>query len=479
MNLDCGGKAQRRHRFSAADRGSKAAWRYASRRSPKNAVAANAASGLSVILGGQHIPTAVSRMSGVSFGIDRVLAAPDLLRGKLGLVTNDAARTAADSQLHSRLALQHAGFELVRLFSPEHGIAANAADGTAVADAIDPLTGLPIVSLYGERMRPPRESLTDLDAMLFDVPDIGARFYTYIWTLSHVLEACADAGVPLVVLDRPNPLSGDLAAAEGPILDTEKFSSFVGRAAIPIRHSLTMGELAQLWNAEWKLNAKLRIIRCAGWQRAMHWPDTGLPFVPTSPAITSYEAALLYPGLCLFEGTNLSVGRGTPLAFHGVGAPWLRAREVVGRFNECSLGPERRSPIRHESDTITHRAGSETGAPPIAAEAASFIPQLPPYIGERCEAVRLLVHDAKAFRPVAAGLRLMATIIELHREEFRWAQYPTAANPGGEGHFERLVGRAGIRETLEADSADLDARVKEWTEATGWRDRVRCALLYD
>lgn len=395
-------------------------------------------------------------MSRVAFGIDQLLATPGSLRGRIGFVTNDAARTAADSALPSRLVLQRAGFELVRLFSPEHGIAVDAADGAAVADAIDPLTGLPIVSLYGERMRPPRESLTDLDAVLFDIPDIGARFYTYIWTLSHVLEACAEASVPLVVLDRPNPLSGDLAAAEGPILDKEKFSSFIGRAAIPIRHSLTMGELAQLWNAEWKLNAKLQVIRCDGWQRAMHWSDTGLPFVPTSPAITSYEAALLYPGLCLFEATNLSVGRGTPLAFHRVGAPWLRSREVVGRFNEFSL-------------SLT---------PPITAEAVSFIPQLPPYIGERCEAVRLLVHDAKAFRPVAVGLRLLATIIELHPEQFCWADYPTAANPTGEGHFERLIGQVGIRSVVEANPADFDARLSEWTATPGWPERVRGTLLY-
>lgn len=393
-------------------------------------------------------------MRRITFGIDRLLAAPDSLRGKLGLVTNAAARPAADSKLPSRVALQQAGFELVRLFSPEHGLAATAPDGTVVADTVDPLTGLPVVSLYGERMRPPRESLADLDAVLFDIPDIGARFYTYIWTLSHVLEACAEAGVPLVVLDRPNPLSGDLEMAEGPILNVEKFSSFVGRAAIPIRHSLTVGELAQLWNAEWKLNAKLQVLRCAGWQRAMHWPDTGLPFVPTSPAMASYEAALLYPGLCLFEATNLSVGRGTPVSFQAVGAPWLRAAATAHRFNG-----------------LAH--------PGVTARPDHFAPTPSPHAGERCEAVRLVVNDARTFHPVAAGLLLLATVIELNREQFRWANYPTAANPTGQGHFERLIGRADGGDVLEKGPAPLREWMKEWATAPDWPTRVKDVLLYD
>lgn len=392
-------------------------------------------------------------MSGIQFGIDRLLASPELVTGRVGLVTNDAARTARDSELHSRVALQRAGLNLVRLFSPEHGIAASAADGAAVADEVDPLTGLPVVSLYGERMRPPRESLADLDAVLFDIPDIGARFYTYIWTLSHVLEACAEAGVPLIVLDRPNPLSGDLAAAEGPMLDVEKFSSFIGRAAIPIRHSLTVGELAQLWNAEWNLNAKLEVIRCEGWQRAMHWPDTGLPFVQTSPAITNYEAALLYPGICLFEGTNLSVGRGTTLSFQAIGAPWLRAEETAQNFNR--LAP----------------AG-------VTARVYNFRPAISPHAGESCTAVRLVVNDSKKFRPVAAGLLLLATVLELHRDHFQWTKYPTAANPGGEGHFERLIGRRGIREALEQGVAEVRPLVPDWTRATGWGERADAMLLY-
>jgi uncharacterized protein YbbC (DUF1343 family) len=392
-------------------------------------------------------------MSQILFGIDQALATPHLLPGQIGLVTNEAARTARDATLRTRVALQRAGFKLVRLFSPEHGLGANAADGTAVANAIDALTGLPVVSLYGERLRPPRETLEGLDAVVFDIPDIGARFYTYIWTLSHVLEACAEAGVPLIVLDRPNPLGGDLDAAEGPLLDVQRFGSFLGRAPMPIRHALTLGELVRWWNAEWKLNARLEVISCRGWTRAMHWPETGLPFIQTSPAIARYESALLYPGVCLFEATNLSVGRGTDFAFQVVGAPWLKSDEVAHGLNALGL-------------------------PGVQVEPFDFTPRLAPHGTVHCQGIRLRVTEAKAFRPVHAGLHLLAQIIQGHREPFRWAHYPTAANPAGEGHFERLIGQAGIRERLEQSPGDLSERIAAWTSAPDWRERVDGCLLY-
>ena len=389
-------------------------------------------------------------MSCVLFGIDQLLATPTLVPGRLGLVTNDAARPARDPRTTSRVALQRAGFQVARLFSPEHGLGATAPDGAAVGDSFDAATGLPIVSLYGERMRPARENLANLDALLFDIPDIGARFYTYIWTLSNLLEVCAEAGLPLTVLDRPNPLGGKLAAAEGPVLDVERFDSFVGRAAIPIRHSLTVGELAQLWNSEWKLSAKLQIVPCAGWKRSMHWPETALPFIQTSPAIPSYDSALLYPGLCLFEATNLSVGRGTHFPFQAVGAPWLNAERVAQDFS----------------------------LPEFVAEPIEFAPTQDRYARIVCQGVQLRVVDIEHARPVAAGLHLLAAVIRTHREEFRWANYPTAANPGGEGHFERLIGIAGIRKALEGHPPNLGDRINAWTAAPGWEVRTKRFLLY-
>ncbi len=392
-------------------------------------------------------------MSLILFGIDRVLATPGSVPGSVGLVTNEAARTALDPLVPARMALQRAGVDLVRLFSPEHGLGADAADGVPVADGFDPLTGLPVTSLYGASLRPPQETLGDLGAVLFDLPDVGTRFYTYIWTLSHVMEACAEADVPLVVLDRPNPLGGEMAAAEGPVLDVEAFGSFVGRAAIPIRHSVSMGELALLWKAEWKLDLELRILSCQGWRRSMHWPDTGLAFVPPSPAMPSYESALLYPGLCLMEATNLSAGRGTNRPFQLVGAPWLAAEETVRAFNALAL-------------------------PGIRAESSSFTPAQEPHAGVQCRGIFLRVTDPRVLRPVEAGLHLLAAVIRTHGGKFRWVPYPTAANPSGEGHFERLAGRVGIREALEESPDDLKDRMAAWTSPCGWQDRVEELLLY-
>ena len=393
-------------------------------------------------------------VSRVRFGIDGLLATPDPPRGPLGLVTNDAARPAGDPETPSPLALLRAGFRLARLFTPEHGLGADAPDGAPVAHGTDPLTGLPVTSLYGESLRPPPETLAGLEAVLFDLPDVGARFYTYIWTLSHVMEACAEADVPLLVLDRPNPLGGSLEAAEGPFLDVDSFGSFVGRAPIPIRHSLTSGELARLWKAERALDLDLRIVPCQGWRRSVHWPDTGLPFIPTSPSMPTYESALLYPGLCLLEATNLSVGRGTHGPFRQVGAPWLLADETTRAINERDL-------------------------PGVRAEPCTFTPALEPYAAQGCEGVLLEITDPEALRPVAFGLHLLSVVIREHPGEFRWTSYPTAANPSGEGHFERLVGKAGIREVLEASPPNLAGRIDAWTSAPGWQERVEDVLLYD
>lgn len=391
----------------------------------------------------------------LTFGADRLAADPSLLGGarRVGLVTNDAARLAADASVHSRAALIRAGVPIVRLFGPEHGISAAAADGAPVADGTDGFTGLPVVSLYGETMRPARESMTDLDAMLFDVPDVGARFYTYTWTLFHLMSACAEYGVPLVVLDRPNPLGGELDAAEGPVLDPA-CRSFVGEDAIPLRHSLTLGELARLWQRERYPSIDLHVIACEGWTRAMRWPATELPWVPTSPAMPSYEGAALYPGTCLFEATNLSVGRGTDAPFQQVGAPWLDVPAVL-----ADLG--RRIPKGVEFAETT------------------FTPGAAPYIGEPCRGVRVRITDERALRPVALGLLLLAAIASTHRLRFQWARYPTAANPSGEGHFERLIGQRDIRRVYDKAPESIDAdMVRGWTSVGDWATRVAPALVY-
>lgn len=396
--------------------------------------------------------------STVRFGIDTLLAQHlTALQGlRIGLVTNDAATTAFLPRplTPTRRALQQAGLQLCVLFSPEHGMGAAADDGARVGDARDGLTGLSIASLYGASYRPTSAQLADLDLLLFDIPDIGARFYTYSWTLSHVMEACAEVRLPLWVLDRPNPLGGDLAQVEGPMLDEAQLSTFVGRWAMPIRHSLTLGELARLWRGERRLGVDLTVIPMQGWWRSQLWSALDLPFVPTSPAMPSAETALIYPGTCLFEGTNLSEGRGTSTPFRVIGAPWLDGWAVADKLNAQNL-------------------------PGVVARAVPFMPSASKYAGQLCQGVMLHVLDEQAFRPVATGLHLLATIIHHHPADFQWLSYSTAVNVAGQGHFDRLIGDLSIREILQQTNGDVSALITQWTAPSGWSALVQPYLLYE
>ncbi len=393
----------------------------------------------------------------IQFGIDSLLAhrLRDLQGMRVGLVTNDAATTAVLPRPMTpvRVALQAAGIQLCALFSPEHGLGASAADGDSVGDAVDKATGLPVYSLYGTTYRPTVEMLADIDVLLFDIPDIGVRFYTYIWTLSHVMEACAAANLPLWILDRPNPLSGDLACAEGPRLDEAQIASFIGRWTMPIRHSLTIGELASFWNGERQLGVDLTVVPLGNWSRTQYWPALEIPFVPASPAMPSYETALLYPGTCLFEGTNLSEGRGTATPFRHVGAPWLDAYAVAAQINQQKL-------------------------PGVVVRAVQFTPTANKFADQACQGVMLHVLDEQIFRPVATGLHLVATIIQHHPQEFQWFSYPTAANGLGHGHFDLLTGQPAIKIAMSTLGEDAGPSIDQWTQTGAWAALVQPYLLY-
>lgn len=392
----------------------------------------------------------------VRLGIDMLLSGlVNALHGKrMGMVTNDAATTGvAYSRLTpSRVAMQRAGIPPVVLFAPEHGMGAAAVDGASVEDEVDPLTGIPVRSLYGDRFRPTADQLTDLDLLLFDIPDVGVRFYTYIWTLSYVMEACEETGTPLWVLDRPNPIGGNIGDAEGPMLDPS-ISTFVGRWDMPVRHSLTVGELARLWYAEKAFTFELSVIKANGWERTMHWPETANPFIPTSPALPTYETALVYPGTCFFEGTNISEGRGTSTPFVQIGAPWIDHGALADRFNSHGL-------------------------PGVMARPVHFLPSAGKYAGEVCRGVMLHVRHPKQARPVMSGLHLLADVIDLHPQEFAWLPYPTAANQPGYGHFDRLVGQLDIRDLLIQQTEELPRLLRRWTQTPNWADRVEDHLLY-
>lgn len=372
----------------------------------------------------------------------------ELLRGRrVGLITNP---TGVTPDLEGAAeALLRRGVKVTALFAPEHGLQASAPDGMAVASGRDRRTGLPVYSLYGETPRPTPQMLREVDVLLFDMQDVGVRFYTYLWTMSYAMEAAAAAGLPFIVLDRPNPLGGHIV--EGPQLEPP-FASFVGRAAIPLRHSLTVGELARFFNEcasapvtpaadsflRTPIGVELTVVPMEGWRREMWYDGTGLPWVPPSPAMPTLDTATLYPGTCLLEGTNLSEGRGTALPFQQVGAPWVDGYALADALNALNLPGVRFRPVR-------------------------FQPTAGKWAGQECEGVHLHVTDRQALRPVTVGLQLIAAVRALHPDRFAWR--PPEAE-GGRWHFDLLVGSDKVRRQLEAG-------VSVETIAAGWE--AECA----
>ena len=307
---------------------------------------------------------------------------------RVGLVTNHTGR---DRRGRQTIDVLHTapGVRLVALFAPEHGIRGQLDE--KVSDATDEKTGLPIYSLYGETRRPKPEQLKDLDALVFDIQDIGARFYTYISTLGNVLEEAAKAGKPVFVLDRPNPIGG--TEVEGPIADPDKLS-FIAYHTIPVRHGMTVGELAGLFNEQRKLGADLRVIKMENWRRAMWLDATGLTWVNPSPNMRSLTEATLYPGVGLLETTNLSVGRGTDTPFELIGAPWLDGQKLAAHLNARNLPGIRFVPVR-------------------------FTPKASVFKNEECGGVNLIITNRATFRPVRTGIELAVALRRLYPTEWK------------------------------------------------------------
>jgi len=395
-------------------------------------------------------------VNGVLLGVERVIRSPGSFPALLGSVlgaggprVRRVGMVTNDGSPPGRGALLQAGINLTRLFTPEHGLTATLPDGTAVEDGTDPLTGLPVTSLYGPGLAPPPEILSELDVVLFDLQDVGARFYTFLWTLLHVMEACSEARVPLWVLDRPNPLGGLRASVEGPLPDPGLPESFLCRWPVPIRHSLTLGEMALLFREEKGLETDLRVVPVAGWRRSLLWPGTGREFPPPSPGIPSFHGALLYPGLAFLEAANVREGRGTPLAFQWFGAPWMDAEAVARAVNDGGVGGVRARPWALEQGEIP------------------------------CPGVHLQVTGPGAVRPVRLGLHILSVLSGLHPGDFQWTPYPTMVNPEGRHHLLRLTGSRTLVDAMEGRSGPLDGeRLTELTRAPGWWERVTPHLLY-
>jgi len=349
------------------------------------------------------------------------------------MVTNNAAFTA--DKLLSRLGLVKEGFNLVKIFSPEHGISVRGEDGVYQDHSIDIKTNLPVISLYGDRLMPTEEDLDDVDIVLFDIPDVGCRFYTYLWTMTYVMEACAKHGRQMIILDRPNPIGGDLTMAEGPLLDEQNCSSFIGRWSIPIRHSCTFGELAKYFAYKKIKGVNPEIITVKNWVRN----EIAKDFHPTSPAIQNIPTALVYPGMGLLEGINVNEGRGTDKPFLQFGAPWINAGQLDREFGQKRF-------------------------PGITIKPVSYIPVNSVYMNEECNGLELSVTDTNKFYPVRFGIGLVSTLFTLYPDHIEGRAYITNANPKGTGHLDKLLGVRNCFELLRSGAAISTDISKIWAE---------------
>lgn len=356
---------------------------------------------------------------------------------RIGLVTNHTGRNRAGRQTIDVLrdeAAQRAGVRLVALFSPEHGIRGTADE--RVNDSRDEQTGLPIYSLYGETRRPRAEQLQNLDALVFDIQDIGARFYTYISTLGLVMEEAARARKPVFVLDRPNPING--LDVEGAIADEDKLS-FIAYHRLPVRHGMTIGELARLFNEERRIGCDLRVVQMANWQRSMWFDQTNLTWINPSPNMRSLTEATLYPGIGLLETTNLSVGRGTDTPFEIVGAPYIDGRRLAAHLNSRRIAGARFVPVR-------------------------FRPRASVFQNEDCGGINIIITDRAAFRPVRTGIEIAVALRTLYANEWQVENYA------------RLLVNAATLDLVRRAAAP-DEITRSWTLDDFMRARAR-ALLY-
>jgi uncharacterized protein YbbC (DUF1343 family) len=386
----------------------------------------------------------------LQFGIDIVLKnEPNWKMDRIAMLTNDAAITKTG--INSRLALKNAGFSLIKIFSPEHGIKTIGEDGAYMQDGLDEITGLQVISLYGEKYMPTADDMMDIDIMLFDIPDAGTRFYTYLWSMTYWIEAAAKLNKKVIILDRPNPLGGNQSLIEGPMLD-DTISSFIGRLNIPVKHQCTLGELALYFNATQSWNANISVIACEGWKREYLFYDWIMKWVNPSPALQNFEAALLYPGLCFFEATNVSVGRGTNYSFEWIGAAWMNipAMMLVGK------------------NILKEDLKIEDLSLPITIDGNT----------KETKGIRIKIIEPKFYSAVINGLILLKLVKDIHPKEFKWMPYKTNANPTGENHLSLLLG-------IPNAEAIFDLPLQQWLQKMSvlikvdrWKKEIETYLLY-
>lgn len=368
-------------------------------------------------------------------GLEVLLENPAPITGrKIGLVTNQSAVTR-DLRHSLPLLAAGRGWELAALFGPEHGIWGEAQDMAHVENSKDPLTGLPVWSLYGashEQLSPPADVLETLDALVIDLQDIGSRYYTFIYTMALCMRVAASIGLPVIVLDRPNPIDG--IHLEGNIRE-EKYSSFVGMFPLPTRHGMTPGELARYFNARFGLGCDLTVVPMRGWERGMWWGDTELPWVIPSPNMPTVFTATVYPGMCLVEGTNLSEGRGTTHPFEFFGAPWLDPFVLAERLNHLDL-------------------------PGVRFRPHYFMPTFHKHANKVCGGVELHVTDRAIFEPYRTGLWCIRVARDMDPEKFDWRREPYEF-VADRLAIDLLAGTSRYRDIVE-NGGTLDAWIREW-----------------
>lgn len=380
--------------------------------------------------------------STIKLGIDIVVNKANEYRDlRVALVCNLASVNSKGE--HSRIALQKSGIYLTKLFTPEHGFDIKGEDGAFVDHQIDSTTQLPIVSLYSNKLMPTKDDLIDVDIVFIDLPDIGARFYTYLWTMSYVLESCEKHNKKVIILDRPNPMAHNIALAEGPILD-KQCSSFIGRFPIPVTHHCTFGELAQYFKVNFYPNLHLGIIKMENWDRTS---NTGYTFTPTSPAIQRRETIYTYAGACLFEGLNINEGRGSNYPFSQFGAPWIDA-EVL--YQEL---------ISNNIDEAE-------------LEIVKYIPSISLYTGEMCYGLRVIPKDVNTFQSFTYFLEVIRIIYKLFPLKLQERNYLTNVNPKGTKHLDMLIGLQDSFRLLK--EGKINTRLKD----DDWKDIISPHLLY-
>jgi uncharacterized protein YbbC (DUF1343 family) len=365
----------------------------------------------------------------------------EMAKGKrLALLTNGAAHDSTGLQDVDYL-LRQPGTTITAFFGPEHGFRGTLADGAHTGDYIDPATSIPVFSLYGKRVAPTDEQMKNIDILAFDIPDVGVRFYTYSWTMTYAMEACARNGKTYVIIDRPNPITGN--HVEGAV-NTQDYN-LVGRLGTgkfgdATRHGMTIGELASYWNGErMSPKADLKVIKAEGWKRSQWWDQTGRPFIPPSPNMRTLAAATVYPGTCIFEGTNLSEGRGTSTPFEMMGAPFVDGAKWADALN------------------ARHLAG-------VTFKPVKFTPDSRRWAHEDCGGVQIVVTDREKFEPVRTGIHMLQTVKKLYPEQVKITDYAG-----------RLMAVPGLEKLIT--EKDVEAIVKAWQPGLDEFKKVRSKYL--